>query len=117
MNRAIEQAFTDFPIPVSFIVYGGHADAYVTYQQTDIDEVLHADDSVSEYKTYYDFDVYVKNNKRGNYYDYIAAIKEIMENIGFMWEPTRDSGDMFEPDTQYFHKTICFSYDVSLQNK
>ena len=41
MNKNIEQAFAVFPIPVSFLVYSGHENAYVTYQQTDIDEVLH----------------------------------------------------------------------------
>lgn len=116
MNRVIEQAFADFPIPVSFLVYGGHDNAYVTYQQTDIDEALNADNNVEYYKTYYDFDVYVKDNERGNYFEYISMIKEIMEGIGFIWEPTRDSGDMYEPDTQYFHKTVCFSFDVSNVN-
>lgn len=115
MNRAIEQAFAEFPIPVSFLVYDGHANAYVTYQQTDIDESLHADDNVSEFKTYYDFDIYVKGNQHGNYFPYIAQIKEIMENIGFMWEPTRDSGDLYEPDTRFFHKTICFSIERSYE--
>ena len=50
-----------------------------------------------------------------NYFPYISAIKEIMESIGFMWEPTRDSGDLYEPDTQFFHKTICFSIERSYE--
>lgn len=115
MNKVIEQAFADFPIPVSFLVYSGHENAYVTYQQTDIDEVLHGDDNVVDFKSYYDFDIYVKGNERGNYFPYIAQIKGIMESIGFMWEPTRDSGDLYEPDTQFFHKTICFSIERSYE--
>ena len=114
MNRAIEIAFSNFPIPVSFLVYQGHTDAYVTYQQVNIDETLHADNKVVNYKTYYDFDVYAKGNELGNYFPYIEQIKEIMESIGFIWEPTWDSGDLYEPDTQYFHKTICFSFDCGV---
>jgi hypothetical protein len=27
---------------------------------------------------------------------------------GWTYQPTRESADMFESDTNYFHKTICF---------
>lgn len=113
MNREIEQAFQNFIVPVSFLFYDGHEHSYVTYQETDAGEVMHADDNVVNYVDYYDFDVYVNGKERGNYFPIISAIKEIMESIGFMWEPTRDSGDLYEPDTGYFHKTICFSTERS----
>lgn len=116
MNEIIENAFRNFVVPVSFLYDQGHSEAYVTYQQTGIDETLHGDNEVAEYKEYYDFDVYCKGNQRVNYFPIIAQIKQIMSGLGFIWEPTRDSGDLYEPDTGYFHKTICFSIERSYLN-
>ena len=113
MNSVIESAFADFMVPVSFLFYPGHAAAYVTYQETDIGEASHAEDDVDNYKEYYDFDVFCSAAEHSKYFSVIAGIHEIMHDIGFMWEPTRDSSDLFEPDTGYFHKTICFSIERS----
>ena len=110
MNETIEQLFDGFTvggvqIPVSFLFYEGHGEPYVTYMQTDADTSYSGDDEMLGYVDYYDFDVYSK----GNYLPIIEAIKAIMIADGFVWQPTRTSGDMYETDTGYFHKTICFA--------
>ena len=32
-----------------------------------------------------------------------------MELNDFTWQPSFDSPDMFEEDTGYYHKTVCFA--------
>ena len=110
MNELIEQIFSGFTvngveIPVSFMVYEGHGEPYVTYMQFDADKSYSGDDELQGYVDYYDFDVYSK----GNYLPIIEAIKAIMYANGFVWQLSRTSADFYEADTGYFHKTICFA--------
>ena len=109
-NALIETIFTGFTvngtaIPVSFLRYGGTADTYVTYQQTDADNSLSGDDHLLAFVGYYDFDVFSK----GNYFPILTAIIAKLEQNGFTWQPSRSSPDMFEDDTGLFHKTLCFA--------
>ena len=113
MNEQIEQLFTNFKvngvkIPVALIYYDGHGEPYVTYKQYDKDNSYSSDDEISGYVTYYDFDVYSK----GNFLAIVEAIKSILKQAGWTWQPRRDSPDMYEADTGYFHKTICFAYPI-----
>lgn len=110
MNELIERIFSNFSVPVSFMRYDGKATTYITYQQTDIDTTLSADDELINYLDYYDFDIYSK----GNYFSIIESVKQVMKANGFRWQPTRSSGDMYEDDTGYYHKTLCFSIERSL---
>ena len=109
MNELIEQIFNNFIVPVSFLRYDGNATAYVTYQQIDADNTLSADDALINYVDYYDFDVYSK----GNYLNIVESVKAILEDNGFRWQPSRSSGDLYEDDTGYYHKTLCFSIERS----
>lgn len=109
MNELIERIFNNFIVPVAFLRYDGDATAYVTYQQTDVENVLSADNEIINYVDYYDFDIYSK----GNYFQIIEGIKSILIDNGFMWQPSRDSGDMYEDDTGYYHKTLCFAIERS----
>ena len=118
MNEALELLFNNFKvngvsIPVSLIYYDGHGEPYVTYKQYDKDNSYSSDDEISGYVTYYDFDVYSK----GNYLSIIEAIKSTLKNAGWTWQPRRDSPDMFEADTGYYHKTICFAYPIQIADK
>ena len=113
MNAIIEQLFTNFKvngvsIPVALIYYDGHGEPYVVYRQYDKDNSYSSDDEISGYVTYYDFDVYSK----GNFLAIVEAIKSILKQAGWTWQPRRDSPDMYEADTGYFHKTICFAYPI-----
>lgn len=114
MNNLIEKTLSDFTvngkkIPVKFLRYSGSSETYITYMMTDADSVLHGDDELLNYVEYYDFDVYSK----GNYRPIIKALKGLLTGVGFMWEPDRTSSDMYEDDTKYYHKTLCFSIERS----
>lgn len=114
MNELIERLFDGFTvdgekIPVSFLYYDGHEDTYITYMNTDSDNSLSADDRVQNYVEYYDFDIYSK----GDYTNIIMQAKQILEDGGFTFEPSRTSQDMYETDTGYYHKTICFAIERS----
>ena len=115
MNAEIEQLFTDFnvngvSIPVALLYYDGHGEPYVTYKQYDKDNSYSSDDEISGYVTYYDFDVYSKSN----FIPIVRAIKSILKQAGWTWQPRRDSPDMYEADTGYNHKTICFAYPIQI---
>lgn len=114
MNNLIEKTLSDFmvngeKIPVNFLRYNGRSETYITYTMTDADSVLHGDDELLNYVEYYDFDIYSK----GNYKPIIKALKGLLKAVGFMWEPDRSSEDMYENDTKYYHKTLCFSIERS----
>lgn len=112
MNALIEQIFTNFKvngvaIPVSFLRYGGKLTTYITYMEWDKSNSYSGDDEILGYVSYYDFDIYSK----GNYLAIVEAVKQKMKENGFTWQPARDSQDMFEDDTGYYHKTLCFAIE------
>lgn len=110
MNELIETIFSNFvvdgiTIPVSFLVYEGHDDAYVTYREQDADRSISGDDELIGYVEFYDFDVYTK----GNYIRIIESIKNILKQNDFVFQPSRTSEDMYEEETGYYHKTLNFA--------
>lgn len=111
MNELIESIFNNFTvdnveIPVSFLRYTGHKTTYITYMEHMIDTEYYSDDELTNYIDYYDFDIFSK----GNYIKVIESMKVLLEQNGFKWKPSMTSADMFEDDTGYFHKTLCFAY-------
>ena len=114
MNSIIEKTLSDFTvngkkIPVKFLRYNGNEETYIKYMETDAESALHGDDELLNYIEYYDFDIYTK----GNYRPIIKALNGLLTGVGFMWEPDRSSADMYEDDTKYYHKTLCFSIERS----
>lgn len=110
MNAEIESLFSGFAvdgvsIPVRFMFYDGHGEPYITYSREYDDDSYSGDDSLLGYVTYYDFDVYSK----GNYTAIVEAVKKVLEDAGWTWQPSRSSGDMYESDTGYFHVTLSFA--------
>lgn len=110
MNELILQLLGDLTvdgkhIPVKWLFYQGHGEPYVVFMQTDMDNSVSGDDEYIGYVDYYDFDVYSK----GNYNNIIRAIREILEQNNFKWQVSRTSEDMYEDDTGYYHKTLCFA--------
>ena len=92
-------------VPVSFMFYDGDEDTYVTYMQLDKDNTLAGDDQILGCVQYYDFDVYSK----GNYLAVISSLINIMTAAGWTYQPSRDSPDMYERDTKFYHKTVCLA--------
>lgn len=114
MNELIQSIFTNFEvdgvsIPVKFLRYNGKLTTYVTYMETNIDNSYSGDNEILGYVSYYDFDIYSK----GNYFNIVEEIKKIMKDNGFIWQPSRTSTDMYEDDTGYYHKTLCFAIERS----
>ena len=110
MRKLITSIFKNFTvngkaIPVSFMRYDGHETSYVTWMQYDMANSFSGDDELMGYVEYYDFDVYSK----GNYTDIIEEIKKLLKDNAFVFQPSRCSPDMYEDDTGYYHKTLCFA--------
>lgn len=113
MNELIQLIFTDFEvdgvsIPVKFIKYDGKETTYVTYMETDTDNSYSGDNEILGYVSYYDFDIYSK----GNYFNIVKKIKKVLKENGFKYQPNRTSQDMYEADTGYYHKTLCFAIPI-----
>lgn len=112
MNRVIQNIFKDFnvngvDIPVSFLRYNGDSETYITYMESDKDNSFSGDDNIVGYVVYYDFDIYSKSN----YLEIMEQLKELLKANGWTWQPSRDSSDLYEDDTGYFHKTLCFAIE------
>ena len=73
--------------------------------QLDKDNALAGDDKILGCVEYYDFDVYSKSN----YLSIVTSLINLMVAAGWTYQPSRDSPDMYERDTKYFHKTICLA--------
>lgn len=113
INAQIESLFSGFTVdgvsvPVSFLVYEGHGEPYVVYFQYDKDNSYSTDDEIAGYVTYFDFDVY----STVDYLAIVEAVKSTLKSAGWTWQPSRDSADMYETDTKYFHKSVCFALPV-----
>ena len=111
MNELIESIFENFEvdnvkIPIGFTYYNGHETTYIVYSNMSTGEPFYTDDNLTNYVEYYDFDIYSK----GNYLNIIESVKELLEQNGFEWQPSMSSSDLYEEDTGYFHKTLCFAY-------
>lgn len=112
LNAQIEQLFKKFTvggvqIPVSFLRYEGHGEPYITYMQFDANGSFSADDQLAGYVVYFDFDIYSKSN----YLAIVDAVVDLMESVGWTWQVSRSSEDMFEDDTGYYHRTLCFAIE------
>lgn len=110
MNSLIKQIFRNFSvngvkIPVSFLRYNGTSTTYITYQELNAGDTFYGDNELMNYISYYDFDIYSK----GDFFPIMKSVKKLLKDNGFRWEPTLSSADMFEDDTGYYHKTLCFS--------
>ena len=103
LNSEIESLLNGkLGVPVSFLFYDGDDETYVVYQQVDKESVLYGNDEILGCVQYYDFDVYSK----GNYFSVISDLLRIMLAAGWTYTPSRDSPDLYERDTKYYHKTI-----------
>ena len=111
MNELITRIFKDFSvgvniIPVKWLTCKGHGEPYVVWQQVNMDNSYAGDDDLLGYVGYIDFDVYAKRN----YMDIIDELFKTLKPFGFVFQPSRSSADMYEVDTGYYHKTLCFAY-------
>ncbi len=110
MNNKIEELLKNFivdgkKIPSAPIYYDGKETTYITYQEINIKNTFYADDERQYFNSHYDFDVYSKDD----YTNICVELINTLETGGFRWVPEYTSEDMYDNDTEYYHKTLCFS--------
>ena len=109
-NDEIKSLLTDFKvdkatIPAAYLFYEGHAESYIVWSQIDTGNSYSTDDDIAGVVAYYDFDIYSKKN----YIAIAEALKLKLKLAGWTWQPNRDSQDLYDVDTGYYHKTFCFA--------
>lgn len=113
INAIIKTLFQGFTvggvsIPVEYLVYEGHGEPYIVYYEYDKDNSYSAEDELAGFVVYFDFDFYSK----GNFFAIQAEVKKKLKGVGFTYEPSRDSAQMLDRDTGYYHQTLCFAFPV-----
>ncbi len=114
-NAEIETIFTGFKvdgesIDLAYLFYAGHADKYIVYSQVDTRNSYSADDDIQGVVAVYDFDIYSKSN----YVAIIDAVKRLLKSNNWTWQANRDSPDLYDVDTGYYHKTVCFAKPIQI---
>lgn len=92
----------DKEIPVAHLRYKGEAKQYATWTITGETPALSANDEDLCSICSLDVDIF----SDGNYLDIEKQIKKIMKNNEWIW--VEDSAEMYEEDTELYHKTLSF---------
>lgn len=113
MNAEIETIFAGFTvdnveIPVAFKFYDGDDEAWIVYSNADNYHSYAGDDDLLGYVTYYDFEIYSK----GNFVKIIQAVKALMKQNGWTFQPSLSSQEGYDRDTRIFSKTLCFAKPI-----
>ena len=106
-NHELETLFTNFTvnnkvIPFEFLDYSGKEETYIVYNSIGEEPIFFGDDEVLATVNTYDFHIYTK----GNYLDILKKVKEKLDNAEWTW--VEDSEDIYEQDTQFFHKVTTW---------
>lgn len=107
MNEEIKAIFKDFKvndksIPVKHLKYKGNSKTFVTWSIISERPVLSACDE--DLYSVVEVDIHIFSD--GNYLDIIKEVKKLMKNNEWLW--VEDSSEMYEEDTELYHKTITF---------
>ena len=108
MNEEIKTIFTTplvidgKTIPVAHLRYRGNSNKFVTWSMLQEVPFFSANDELLYTKCSVDFDVY----SDGDYNAISDQIKNRLKINGWTW--IEDSVEMFEEDTNLFHRTITF---------
>ena len=95
-------------VPVAHLRYKGRETTFVTWSVTGENPVLSADNTPLYSVVAVDVDVFSK----GNYLALVTEIKRLMLENDWVW--TGDSQEMYEEDTEQYHKTISFEKERNL---
>ena len=113
MNEEIERIFNGFTvdgteISVNFMFYDGDDDAWIIYSNADNYHSYSGDDELLGYVTYYDFEIYSK----GNFLNIITAVKALLKENGWSFQPALSSQEDYDRDTRVYSKTLCFAKPI-----
>lgn len=109
MEKELKKIFGDAiivggaSVPTAHLRYKGKSKTYVVWSIQNVSGALYADDEMQYCSVTVDVDVY----SEGNYVDVITEIKKIMKNNEWIW--VEDSPEMYEDDTELYHKTLTFA--------
>ena len=95
-------------VPAAYLRYKGKATTFVTWAITGETPALSADNSPLYSVVAVDVDAFSK----GNYLALVTEIKRLMMEHDWVW--VGDSQDMYEEDTELYHKTISFEKERNL---
>lgn len=93
------------PVEFAYLFYNGNADEYIVYSQSDTMNSYAGDDDIQGVVAVYDFDIYSKKN----FGALATALRAKLKADNWTWQPNRDSADLYDTDTGFYHKTICFA--------
>ena len=115
MNEELKNIFTNFKvngkeIEVSHLKYKGNSKTFVTWTLLTEEPSLSANDEVLYSVVPVDIDVF----SDGNYLDIMKEIKKLMKNNEWVW--VEDSPEMYEDDTELYHRTITFQKERMIIN-
>lgn len=107
MNEEIKSIFKDFKvnnknIPVNHLKYRGKEKTFITWTVLSEIPSLSANNEDLYSVVQVDIDVFSDSN----YLDIVKEIKNRMKINDWLW--VEDSSEMFEEDTELYHKTITF---------
>ena len=114
MNEELKAIFGDAikvkgkSVPVAHLRYKGKETTFATWTITGEKPVLSADDEPLYSVVTVDVDVFSK----GNYLAMVNKIKQLMKQHDWVW--VDDSVEMYEEDTELYHKTISFEKERNL---
>lgn len=95
-------------VPVAHLRYKGKETTFVTWTITGENPVLSADDEPMYSVVSVDVDVF----SNGNYLALVTEVKQLMKQHDWVW--SGDSPEMYEEDTELYHKTISFEKERNL---
>lgn len=115
MNTELKSIFNNFKVneksvPVEHLRYKGKSKTFVTWTLLSEVPCLSANDENLFSICQVDIDVF----SDGNYLDIVKEIKKIMKNNNWLW--VEDSVEMFEEDTELYHRTITFEKERFVDN-
>jgi len=115
MHSEIKSIFDNFiieneKIPVSHMKYSGTSNTYVIWTIIGETPALIGNDDPLYSVVQVDFDIYSDKN----YLKILDKIKEKMKANDWVW--VEDSVEMFENDTQLFHRTTTFEKERNIEN-
>lgn len=107
MNKELKSIFKNFKvkdksIPVEHLRYKGKSRTFITWTILTERPGFIADDEPLYSITEVDIDVF----SDGNYLDIVDEVKKLMKNNEWLW--VEDSPEMYEDDTELYHRTITF---------
>lgn len=107
MNEELKNILTPLKvnenvIDVAHIKYKGDKKTYVTWTLLPEEPALSYDDEIQYSLVTVDVDIYSDSN----YLDIMEEIKKIMKENEWNW--IEDSEEMYEEDTELYHRTITF---------